>query len=111
MNSFQKYLKLSLLSIIKISLIIAFGFLNYYLRSEVDDKIDDIIKVKTREKSNNEIEVFKSKHEIYQIQEEIDSTIDYLTYSPLVLIFLLYIIKEKTDKENKRLDKLEEEGN
>src|SRR5690606_1052289 len=109
MNSFQKYPKLSLLFIIKMLLIIAFGFSNYYFRSEIDDKIDDIIKVKTQEKSNNEIEVLKIELEIYQIQEDIDSNVDYLTYTPLVLIFLLYIIKDKTYKENKRLDELEEE--
>ncbi|WCM41316.1 hypothetical protein MG290_10145 [Flavobacterium sp. CBA20B-1] len=110
MNSFQKYPKLSLLFIIKILLIIAFGFSNYYFRSEIDEKIDDIIKIKTQEENNNEIDDFKIKYKIYPIQEDIDSNIDYLTYTPLFLIFLLYIIKDKTDKENKRLDKLEEEN-
>src|SRR5690606_41725974 len=96
MNSFQKYPKLSLLFIIKMLFIIAFGCCNYYSRSEIDDKIDDIIKVKTQEKSNNEIAVLKSELEIYQIQEDIDSNVGYSTYTPLVLIFLLYIIKDRT---------------
>ena len=102
MNSFIKYPKLSFLFIARTLLFIVFIYLGFHFKSRIDDDIDKIIE-------KNQVTDKMNFIEIFEIKESISSNVYYLMYAPLVLFYLLYLVKTETDKENKRLDKLEKE--
>jgi len=104
LNSFKKYPKLSLLFIIRTLLILVLIYSNFYFRSSINNEVDKISLLK---KGNTDFSKHYYFSELIEIKDEINSNIDYLLYIQLIIIVLLFLIKKKTDKENKKLDEIE----
>ena len=103
MNSFKKYPKLSLLFILRTILILVFIYSNYYYRTSIEKQVDEI---STLNKGDTELSRINFSSKFREIKEKINTNIDYLFYSQLIIILLLVYIKNKTDIENKRLDEI-----
>lgn len=114
MNTFKKYPKLNLLFFLQISVIVLIGFAGYYFTSNITDAFDTIesqldIKIQANATAKELQENIKRQMEFSELKGEIYNSIYYL----LILVFigsqLLSLLKNKTDKENKRLDGLEKQ--
>ena len=112
MNTFKKYPKLNLLFFLRISIIVLVGFTGHYLTSNISEAFNSIESISDLKTNPNTTpkefqEKIKRQADFHEFKNDILHSIYYL----LILVFigsqLLALLKNKTDKENKRLDNLE----
>lgn len=101
MNSFKKYPKLNLLFIVRliviVTLLLSAGYFKYFINSKLED-------VQSKFMDKEIIQEFEV------VSSMINTSINMFVLIAFLLIGLLHYIQEKTDLENKRLDKIETDG-
>lgn len=101
MNSFKKYPQLSLLFIVRLIVIVTLLLSASYFKYFINSKLEDVQSKFIDKEIIQEFEVVASM---------INTAINLFVLIAFLLIGLLHYIQEKTDLENKRLDKMETDG-
>lgn len=112
MNYFTQYPKLNQLFLIRISIAILFGIAISYFNTKIDNALENLEnKLYITIDKDSDIQIVKKQLELEMLMNEarssIQNNISFLMVCLIIGILLINRNSDKTTKENKRLDELE----